>query len=57
MDGVLSLVPAELLQLELFRHRLLVFVGGVVLPFALGALKGDDFSACACHLFTPWIED
>jgi hypothetical protein len=57
MDGVLSLVPAELLQLELFRHRLLVFVRGVVLPFALGALKGDDFSACACHLFTPWIED
>jgi hypothetical protein len=49
MNGVLPLVPAELLQLELLGHGLLVFVGGVVLPFALGALEGDDFSACACH--------
>ena len=44
----LPIVPAELLQLQLFGRGLLVLRGGVVAPFALGALERDDLSGC-CH--------
>jgi hypothetical protein len=49
MGRVLPIVTAELLQFQLLRHGLLVLRGGVVPPLALGALKRDDLSSCACH--------
>jgi hypothetical protein len=49
MDGVLPLVTAELLHLELFRHRALVLGRRVIPTFALGALHCDDFSSLARH--------
>jgi hypothetical protein len=45
MNGVLPLVTTELLQLDLFGHRLLVLRRAVVPVLTLGALKSDDFSA------------
>ena len=53
VDRVLALVTAELLELQLLRHRLLVLRRRIVPTFALGALEGDDFSSCAGHLVTP----
>src|SRR5207237_3860153 len=53
VNRVLPIVTAELLELQLLRHRLLVLGRRVIPTFALGALKGDDFSACACHWSTP----
>src|ERR1051325_1745138 len=50
VNRVLPVVTAELLQFQLLRHRLLVLRRRVVPTFALGALKGDDFSACARHV-------
>jgi hypothetical protein len=47
--GVLPVMTAELLQFQLFRHGLLVLRRRVIPTFALTALKGDDFSACARH--------
>src|ERR1051325_4835413 len=52
VDRVLPIVTAELLQFELLRHRLLVLRRRVVPTFALGALEGDDLSACARHLYS-----
>ena len=49
MHGVLSLVTAELLHLELLRHRSLVLGCRVIPTFALGALHRDDFSSLARH--------
>src|SRR5437588_5918106 len=46
---VFALVTAELLQLELLRHRFLVLGRRVVSTLALGALERNDFSSCACH--------
>ena len=49
-------MTAELLQFQLLRHGLLVLRRRVVPTFALGTLKGDDFSACARHVFaTPLV--
>jgi hypothetical protein len=48
MNSPLPIVPAELLQLELLGRGLLVLRGGVVAPFALGALERDDLARC-CH--------
>jgi hypothetical protein len=48
VDRALPIVPAELLQLELLGHGLLVLGRRVVPTFALGALEGDDFARC-CH--------
>jgi hypothetical protein len=53
MRCVLPVMTAELLQFELLRHGLLVLRRRVVPTFALGTLKRDDFSACACHVFYP----
>src|ERR1043165_6437151 len=50
VNRVLAVVTAELLQFQLLRHRLLVLGRRVVPTFALGALKGNDFSACARHV-------
>ena len=55
MNRVLAIVRAELLQLELLRHRLLVLVRRVVPTFALGALQRDDFSSLARHSSTPCV--
>ena len=49
MQCPFPLVTAELLQLELFRHRLPVLGRRVIPTFALGALQRDDFSSCARH--------
>ena len=46
MNSPLPIVPAELLQLELLGRGLLVLRGGVVAPFALGALERDDLARC-----------
>ena len=58
MQRVLPIVTAELLELYLFRRRLLVLGRRVIPTFALGALEADDFSSCACHsisaLFRFW---
>ena len=48
MNSPLPIVPAEFLQLELLGRGLLVLRGGVVAPFALGALESDDL-ALRCH--------
>src|SRR4051794_33724781 len=54
--SVLPVMTAELLQFQLLRHGLLVLRRGVVPTFALGTLEGDDFSACARHVFaTPLV--
>ena len=52
MNGVLSLVTAELLELDLFGHRLLVLCRGVVPVFTLGTLERDDFSTRTCHEYS-----
>src|SRR5258706_3012906 len=57
MRGVVAVVTAELLQLQLLRHRLLVLRGRVVAPLALGALKRDDLSSCACHILLLRVID
>src|SRR5438067_11483501 len=49
VNRVLPIVTAELPELQLLRHRLLVLRRRVVPTFALGTLEGDDFSACARH--------
>ena len=49
MNGVLPVEAAELLQLDLFGHRLLVLRRRIVPTFALSALERDDFPTCACH--------
>src|SRR5271168_5060704 len=46
MGPVLTAERAELLQLNALRRSLLILGVGVVLPLALRALEGDDFS---CH--------
>ena len=51
MQRVLAFVTAELLQLQLLRHGLLVLVRRVVPTLALGALQRDDFSSLARHFF------
>ena len=54
MDGVLPLVTAELLELDLLGHRLLVLGRRVVAVLTFAALKRDDLSTCARHsLLTP----
>src|ERR1043166_542026 len=50
VNRVLPIVTAELLQLQLLRHRLLVLRRRVVPTFALGALERDDLSTCARHV-------
>jgi hypothetical protein len=57
MDGALPVVPAELLQLQLFRHGLLVLGGRVIPTFALGALKVDDLARCRHGAFSERIEN
>ena len=52
MNSPLPIVPAEFLQLQLLGHGLLVLRGGVVAPFALGALERDDL-ACCRHCLYP----
>src|SRR5262249_10281184 len=52
MQRVLALMTAELLQLELLRHGLLVLVRRVIPTLALGALQHDDFSSLARHSLT-----
>ena len=54
MQRVLAVVTAELLELELLRHGLLVLGRRVVPTLALAALQRDDFSSLARHCFrTP----
>jgi hypothetical protein len=50
-------MTAELLELDLLRHGLLVLVARVIAVFALGALKRDDFPTCARHCFPLGIEN
>src|SRR2546430_2560512 len=50
VNRVLPIVTAELLELQLLRHRLLVLRRRIVPTFALGALERDDFSSCARHV-------
>ena len=57
MNGVLPLVTAELLELQLLRHRLPVFGRRVVTTLALGALQRDDFASCARHDVTPDLSE
>ena len=51
MQRPFPLVTAELLQLELLRHRLPVLGRRVIPTFALGALKRDDLSSLSRHIF------
>jgi hypothetical protein len=53
VNRVLPLMTAELLELDLFRHGLLVLRGRVIAVLALGALEGDDFASCPGHLVSP----
>ena len=50
---VLAVVTAELAQLELLRHGLLVLGRRVVPALALGALQRDDLSSGPCHGLLP----
>ena len=49
VQRVLALVTAELLQLQLLRHRFLVLGRRVIPTFALGALQRDDLSSLSRH--------
>ena len=49
MHGVLAVVTAKLLHLDLLRHGPFVLGRRVISTLALRALEGNDFSTCACH--------
>jgi hypothetical protein len=52
MNRPLPIVPAELLELQLLGHRLLVLGRRVIATFALSALERDDLARCS-HCLTP----